>query len=164
MTLRWLSLVFWMSPSRDAQVLARGQAHDLGGGGGLLHPALGRPARAQLAARKVDDAGPVALVGEEAHRAAGAQLDVVGVGGEREHVERLAVGVGVAVGVGHRGVAWGSGQRPSVRDDSRDRTRTAARPQARPPPCTPASVAALGPEPVEAGDLGLAEPAAPPAP
>src|SRR5690606_23439199 len=74
-------------PVGEAEVVARGEAEDLGGALRLLQPPLGRPARAQLAAREVDDAGAVALLGEEAHRPARAQLHVVGVGGEGEDVE-----------------------------------------------------------------------------
>src|SRR5690606_25246421 len=55
--------------------------------GGLLGAQLGRAARAQLAPREVDDARTVALPGQQAHRPPGAQLHVVGVGGEGEDVE-----------------------------------------------------------------------------
>jgi hypothetical protein len=72
---------------RYPQVLAHRKTHDATGLGGLGGTTIGRTTRAHLATRDVDDARAIPLPRQEAHRPAGAKLDVVGVGREGEKVE-----------------------------------------------------------------------------
>jgi len=65
-------------------------AEHLGRGGGLGQPLL-RPARprCRLTVGEIDDAHAIALRGQERERAAAADLDVVGMGPDGDHVEWL---------------------------------------------------------------------------
>jgi hypothetical protein len=73
----------------EAEMLTVDHAEGPGSGKGLGHPLL-RPARARrrLTVGEVHDADAVPLRGQQRQRAAATDLDVVGMGADRDHVER----------------------------------------------------------------------------
>src|SRR5262249_2754537 len=76
------------------------KAHRGGRGVGLARALLGRAVARLLAARQVDHPGGMTLLGEPDQRAAAEQLDVVGVGPEREDID-AAIDAVIAPVVGH---------------------------------------------------------------
>jgi hypothetical protein len=75
-------------PVGQSQVHARVDAQDRRGFRGLALPDLGRAARSELAAGQVGNPHAVPLRDEQRDRASREELHVVGMGGERQDVER----------------------------------------------------------------------------
>src|SRR5204862_1423541 len=71
---------------RQAEVLARGELHDLGRAVGFLLPRRGVTARAHLSLREIDDGGRVALFRRLDQRPRAGELDVVPMRRDGEQV------------------------------------------------------------------------------
>jgi hypothetical protein len=71
----------------QAQALPEIQLEDLGAAATLFESPLCRAARARLSGREVQAAGGIALSPETQGESAGADLDVVGVRADEEHVD-----------------------------------------------------------------------------